>query len=127
MMGAGGRSESVDLATLDTLVGPMVRQAGEIALRSFRTSVPAEDKGGPAGFDPVTEADRATEAYLRRELSRLFPDAQIVGEEGGITGSATDVRWVIDPIDGTKAYVTGVPLWGVLLGLVLDDRPVAGW
>jgi histidinol phosphatase-like enzyme (inositol monophosphatase family) len=75
----------------------------------------------------VTEADRMTESFLRTQLSVLFPAVQIVGEEGGTTGPAGRARWVIDPIDGTRAYVSGMPLWGVLLGLIVDGRPVAGW
>jgi histidinol phosphatase-like enzyme (inositol monophosphatase family) len=113
---------------LDDTIGPLVRRAGEIALREFRSAPAVEDKGGgAAGFDPVTEADRMTERYLRRELSARYPVARIVGEEGGTTGPAGPVQWIIDPIDGTRAYITGVPMWGVLLGLVIDGRPVAGW
>jgi histidinol phosphatase-like enzyme (inositol monophosphatase family) len=122
-----GGVQPVGLGDLDVLISPLVRQAGAIALRQFRSSVVPEDKGGESGFDPVTEADRLTEGYLRHELSTLFPDVQIVGEEGGTTGAAGPMRWVIDPIDGTRAYVSGMPLWGVLLGLVVDGRPVAGW
>src|SRR5579862_4836100 len=114
----------VDLAQLDGMIGPLIDQAGEIALQAFRSSAVADDKGGPAGYDPVTASDRATENFLRRELSGLFPDAQIVGEEGGTTGPAARVTWTIDPIDGTKAYVSGMPLWGVLLGLLVDRHPV---
>jgi histidinol phosphatase-like enzyme (inositol monophosphatase family) len=128
MTNTTGARGSIELAGLDDTVGPLVRRAGEIAMREFRASPAVEDKGGGAGgFDPVTEADRMTERYLRRALSALFPVAQIVGEEGGTTGAAGPVQWVIDPIDGTRAYITGVPLWGVLLGLVIDGRPVAGW
>jgi histidinol phosphatase-like enzyme (inositol monophosphatase family) len=126
-MTSGEGSGPVDLGRVESLVTPLMHKAGQIALRSFRTALVAEDKGGAAGYDPVTAADRMTEAYLRRELSALFPGVEIIGEEGGTTGSPGRLRWVIDPIDGTKAYVTGVPLWGVLLGLVVDGRPVAGW
>jgi histidinol phosphatase-like enzyme (inositol monophosphatase family) len=122
---------AVDLGQIDALVGPLVRHAGEIALRHFRVPIVVQDKGGQQGFDPVTEADRSTEAYLRAELAALFPEAEIVGEEGGTSGPASPAParlcWVIDPIDGTKAYVTGVPAWGVLVGLMIDGRPVAGW
>ncbi len=116
-----------DTSSVDAVVGPLVVEAGEIALRSFRTAVAATDKGGSQGYDPVTEADRATEAFLRAELTARFPDHRVVGEEQGVTGPGGGPCWLIDPIDGTKAYVTGVPAWGVLVGLVVDDRPVAGW
>jgi len=117
----------VDLERIDATVRPLVNAAGDIALRYFRAPLAVDDKGSPNGFDPVTEADRRTETYLRLELAALFPEAQIVGEEGGTTGPDGRLRWVIDPIDGTKAFVTGVPAWGVLVGLMVDGRPVAGW
>jgi myo-inositol-1(or 4)-monophosphatase len=119
--------EPIDIDKLDELVSPLMREAGRIAMRWFRTPVSVEDKGGTGPFDPVTEADRTTESYLRRELSRLFPDTEIVGEEAGATGPSGRVQWMIDPIDGTKAYLSGLPLWGVLLGLMIDGRPIAGW
>jgi myo-inositol-1(or 4)-monophosphatase len=124
-VGDGG--EPIDLARLDATVGPMIKEAGDIALRSFRSALVAEDKGGTRGYDPVTEADRRTESYLRRELAALFPQVEIVGEEGGTTGIAGPTRWVIDPIDGTKAYLSGLPLWGVLIGLEVRGQPLAGW
>lgn len=120
-------TEPVDLGNIDAVVRPLINAAGEIARRQFRTPLAAEDKGGPHRYDPVTAADRATERYLRDRLSACFPGHQIIGEEDGITGSAGRVCWVIDPIDGTKAYVSGVPSWAVLLGLVIDGMPVAGW
>jgi myo-inositol-1(or 4)-monophosphatase len=118
---------AVDLDRLDAVIGPLIKQAGEIALQDFRSSTVPEDKGGSAGYDPVTASDRMTEMFLRRELSVLFPGTQIIGEEGGTTGPAGRARWTIDPIDGTRAYVSGMPLWGVLLGLIVDGRPEAGW
>jgi myo-inositol-1(or 4)-monophosphatase len=123
-----GPAGSIELTRLDDTISPVVRRAGEIAVRQFRASPVVDDKGaGRGGFDPVTEADRMTERFLRQELSALYPGARIIGEEGGTTGPDGPVRWVIDPIDGTKAYITGVPMWGVLLGLVVDGRAVAGW
>lgn len=123
-----GRAGSIELTGLDETIGPLVRRAGEIAVRQFRASPVVDDKGSGRGdFDPVTDADRTTERFLRQELSARYPGARIVGEEGGVTGPDGPVRWVIDPIDGTRAYITGVPMWGVLLGLVVDGRAAAGW
>jgi len=119
--------EPIDLDTLDDVVSPLMLEAGHLALRWFRAPVPVENKAGPTGFDPVTEADRVIESYLRGELTRLFPHTEIVGEEAGATGPSGRVTWMIDPIDGTKAYLTGLPLWGILLGLMVDGRPLAGW
>ncbi len=78
------------------------------------------------GFDPVTEADRAVERRIRDGLAELFPDHAITGEEYGESGSGRH-RWFIDPVDGTRAFVTGQPMWGTLVGLSIDGRPAAGW
>jgi myo-inositol-1(or 4)-monophosphatase len=117
----------IDLGRLDAIIGPLVLEAGQISLERFRSTLVAEDKGGPGAYDPVTEADRLTESFLRGNLTALFPEARIIGEEGGTTGPPGRAIWTIDPIDGTKAYVSGMPLWGLLLGLIVDGRPVAGW
>lgn len=100
--------------------------AGNIALRYFRQPLEVDNKLGQGGFDPVTSADRAVEAFLREELGRRFPDFGIIGEEQGVTLGSSDVNWVIDPIDGTKAFISGFPTWGILLGLQQGDRALAG-
>ncbi|MFC9970165.1 inositol monophosphatase family protein [Spirillospora sp. NPDC127200] len=109
----------------------LMSEAGELALRWFRRDPAALgelDKGRPGAYDPVTEADKAVEGFLRAELTRLFPGDRVIGEEAGTSGGGTSGRtWLIDPIDGTKAFVSGVPMWGVLLGLAVGDEPVAGW
>ena len=117
----------VALDTLDDTVAAMLDEAGEIALRWFRSDLVAEDKGGNRGYDPVTIADRDIERVLRHRISTTFPDHEVVGEEAGTSGPSGRYRWLIDPIDGTKAFVTGSPLWGTLLGLLDNGRPVAGW
>lgn len=94
-------------------------QAGELA---------TADKGGAAGFDPVTVADRRIEAVLRVAIAERWPWDMIVGEEDGVSGAVGAARrWYIDPIDGTKAFVTGMAGWGTLLGVVDGGRAVAGW
>ncbi len=78
---------------------------------------------------PVTEADRAVEAALRSHLARERPDDGVLGEEAGETATgegATTRRWVIDPIDGTKSYVRGIPVWATLIALEVDTVPVVG-
>ncbi len=106
-------------------VTEVVRRAGDQSLRWYR-SLDRIDNKREVGFDPVTEADRAVEAEIRRELEARFPDHQILGEEFGISG-AGEQRWTIDPIDGTRAFITGQPMWGTLLGFQDQGRPVAGW
>ena len=105
----------------------MLVEAGEIALRWFRSDVEAEDKGGDRGYDPVTIADRDIEQLLRERITAAYPDHEVVGEEAGSSGPPGRYRWLLDPIDGTKAFVTGSPLWGTLVGLLDDGLPVAGW
>lgn len=102
-----------------------VAQAGLIARRYFRTSMEVENKTGLGLFDPVTIADREVELALRAALAQITPGLGIVGEEFGASGDARDY-WVIDPIDGTRAFMSGMPCWGILLGLVLDGRPAGG-
>ncbi len=110
-------------------VTDLVRRASDQSLRWYRQLDHVDNKraaDGRAGFDPVTEADRAVEAELRDALASRFPDHQIVGEEFGTSGDGP-VRWTIDPIDGTRAFIIGQPMWGTLLGLQIDEQPVAGW
>ncbi len=131
----------LDLEPFLRPVTELVRSAGDSALdwyRRFDRSGPdggvenkaAGDSG--TGFDPVTEADRAVETRLRAGLSEIFPDHAIFGEEFGLTEPDGDdgtprYRWTIDPIDGTRAFITGQPMWGTLVGLQDGDRPIAGW
>lgn len=100
--------------------------AGEIARRYFRQPLAVDNKLGDGRFDPVTRADREVEAYLRGELGRRCPDFGIVGEEEGTTQGPSEINWVIDPIDGTKAFISGFPTWGILVGLQQDERVLAG-
>lgn len=121
-------TSEVDRARLERAASAMLADAGPIALRYFRTAIAADDKGGVHGFDPVTEADRGVEDLLRARLHDEFGDGhEVLGEERGLSGRPGRYRWLIDPIDGTKAFVTGSPLWGILLGLLDDGEPVAGW
>lgn len=102
-----------------------VRDAGSIALAHFRTEMTVENKLAGVAYDPVTAADRGVEDHVRAALTARFPDHQVIGEEGGTTG-AGPVSWIIDPIDGTRAFISGMPTWGTLLGLIVDGQPVAG-
>lgn len=91
----------------------------------FRANVTVENKGEDR-FDPVTVADRAAEQAIRAILNERFPDHGVVGEEFGIERGEATFVWVIDPIDGTRAFVQGLPVWGTLVGLLRDGQPVAG-
>jgi len=115
-----------DLAALLEFAVEVAEAAGPIALRYFRAPLDVQNKLHGGGFDPVTLADREVEAFLRGEIQRRFPDHGIIGEELGTTHGRSVWRWIIDPIDGTRAFISGSTAWGTLLGLMHGDRPVAG-
>jgi histidinol-phosphatase len=99
-------------------------QAGKITLRYFQSDLAVERK---ADASPVTVADRKAEACLRAAITARYPDHAILGEEEGLSGGAgATYRWILDPIDGTKTFVRGVPLYGVMVGLLREGQPVAG-
>ena len=97
-------------------------EAGQITLKYFRQDVTVELKSDDS---PVTIADREAERYLRETIAKKFPNHGILGEEEGTTGDQSE-RWVIDPIDGTKSFICGVPLYGVLLSYERDGEPMVG-
>jgi histidinol phosphatase-like enzyme (inositol monophosphatase family) len=99
------------------------RQAGEKALRYFQKQLEVERKPDSS---PVTIADREVELSMRRAIEAKFPEHEIVGEEFGGTRTGAAYRWLLDPIDGTQAFIRGVPLWGVLIGLEYQGQPVVG-
>ncbi len=101
-------------------------RAGRETLPYFRTqSTSVENKLADGRFDPVTEADRAAEQVLREEIRRRYPSHGICGEEFGVE-AGNGLTWVIDPIDGTRAFMSGMVHWGLLLGLFDGQRPVVG-
>ncbi|SRR5258708_16878386 len=95
-------------------------RAGRLTLGYFNTGIRPEFKEDDT---PVTAADRASEELIRREIERLYPSHAIVGEEyGEKAGEGNPVRWIIDPIDGTKSFIRGVPLYSVLIGLEIEGK-----
>ncbi len=104
----------------------IAQAAGDIALKYFRQTVTIENKLADGHFDPVTQADKEVEIFIRAELDQAYPDDGILGEEQAEKMGNNDYRWVIDPIDGTRAFMTGIPLWGILMGLQKNGRAVAG-
>lgn len=106
-------------------IAPILQQAGQATLRHFRSSLSIENKAGPAAFDPVTQADKLAETIIRAGLAEKFPDHAVLGEEfGGEIGDGW--TWIIDPIDGTRSFMSGMLHWGVLLGLYEDGAPRFG-
>lgn len=104
-------------------VAELARVAGDHALQFYGKRIDIE---GKADGSPVTIADRSTEALAREWIESRFPDDGILGEESGIVRDDAWRRWVIDPVDATKSFVRGVPLWGTLVALVEHDVAIAG-
>lgn len=100
--------------------------AGGVIRPYFRRPLAVSNKGGGDLFDPVTEADRAAEAAIRDLIRSAFPEDGILGEELGEIAGKSRFRWVIDPIDGTRAFIAGLPLWGTLIALEEEGSPVLG-
>ncbi|WP_116654836.1 histidinol-phosphatase [Pelagibacterium sediminicola] len=99
--------------------------ARPLTLGHFRTQLAVDNKLA-SGFDPVTAADREAETAIRAVIGDRFPDHQIVGEEWDMKATGSPLTWIIDPIDGTRAFISGVPVWGTLIGLTRNGRAVAG-
>ncbi|MCV2865220.1 histidinol-phosphatase [Defluviimonas sp. WL0075] len=95
-------------------------------LAHFRSAALSVESKGASGFDPVTEADRAAELAMRALLAELRPDDAIFGEEFGRRDGTSGLTWVLDPIDGTRAYMSGTPTWGVLIAVSDPSGPVLG-
>ncbi len=113
---------AVDFAAF---VDELARASGDAILPFFRTALGIENKT-VGGFDPVTAADRAGEAAMRALIQQTFPAHGIVGEEYGNEREDAEYVWTLDPIDGTKSFISGMPLWGTLIGLSHRSRPVFG-
>jgi myo-inositol-1(or 4)-monophosphatase len=99
--------------------------AGAVILPHFRTGGAVDHKGGDL-FDPVTAADRDAESAIRSKIAAAYPTHGVLGEEFESLNPDAEYCWVIDPIDGTRAFILGLPLWGTLIGLTRDGAPLLG-
>jgi histidinol phosphatase-like enzyme (inositol monophosphatase family) len=102
----------------------IARAAGAETLRWFRRSSLTVDR--KTDGSPVTAADRAAETLLRERIATAFPDDSVLGEEFGETVGSSPYRWVLDPIDGTKSFITGVPLYTTLVAVMEGEQPLLG-
>lgn len=117
MLGAAERNRLLDAAVA------AIDVAGQVIRPFFRSGLGADLKGDQS---PVTVADRNAELAMRTLLSDRIPEAGILGEEFGLDHPKSRLRWVLDPIDGTRAFITGRPSFGILVGLLMDGVPVLG-
>ena len=104
----------------------LARVSGEAALPFFRNCQDVEDKPGKTGFDPVTRADREAEKVMRDMISQVYPGHNIKGEEFGFEDKNSDFTWILDPIDGTRSFIIGMPVWGTVIGLLWRGQAIAG-
>lgn len=109
----------LNLQELEDLALEVLDAAAAVTVPLFRQQIAVHNKGGANAFDPVTPADRWAERAMRERLAARVPDHGIDGEEGGLAEARrSDVLyWVIDPIDGTRSYIAGIPIWGTLVAL----------
>lgn len=112
-----------DLDELHHSAIKIARMGGAHTLNYFKKSFDIERKSDDS---PVTVADREAESLMRETIAKKFPDHGIVGEEFGTVRENCPVQWILDPIDGTKSFIHGVPLYTTLIGVLVDDDPVVG-
>lgn len=117
--------EQPDFQAYMALAHALADIAGAVILPHFRTGLAVDHKGGVA-FDPVTAADRDAETAIRQAIAAAYPSHGIVGEEFGDSHGSSKYCWIIDPIDGTRAFISGATTWGTLIGLDAGDGPVLG-
>lgn len=114
------------LIDFSAFIEKLASASGDTILPFFRTSLGIENKNRGRNFDPVTEADRAAEAAMRKLISTQFPKHGIIGEEFGEEKPDAEYVWVLDPIDGTKSFIAGYPVWGTLIALMHHGSPAYG-
>lgn len=115
-----------DAAEILAVAHALADTARTATLRHFRADGLRADSKTAQGFDPVTVADRAAEAAMCEILARLRPDDAVLGEEFGLRPGTSGLTWVLDPIDGTRGYLSGTPTWGVLIALSNQHGPIFG-
>lgn len=118
-------TQDLDAGVIWNLADALADAARVETLRHFRHPALLADSKA-AKYDPVTEADRAAEAAMRDLIRHHRPDDAILGEELGRVAGSSGLTWVLDPIDGTRGFVSGTPTWGVLIALSDGDRPILG-
>ena len=114
------------LAALDAFLVTLNQASAEVILPLFRADHGLENKAGAGAYDPVTLADKNAEQAIRKQIAEHFPDHGVIGEEYGDDRPDAEFVWVLDPIDGTRAFVAGLPVWTTLIGLRFQGEPVLG-
>lgn len=116
-------TEDIDIDNYKYFANNIADKSRQVVMPYFRTHLHVENK---TDSSPVTEADKKTESLLRDAIKRTFPQDGILGEEQGYDEGSSDFTWVIDPIDGTKSFISGMPLFGLLIALLHKGQPILG-
>jgi histidinol phosphatase-like enzyme (inositol monophosphatase family) len=114
------------LTSLDAFLVSLNQASAEVILPLFRADHGMENKAGAGDYDPVTLADKGAEQAIRKQIAEHFPDHGVIGEEYGEDRPGAEFVWVLDPIDGTRAFVAGLPVWTTLIALRYQGQPVLG-
>jgi fructose-1,6-bisphosphatase/inositol monophosphatase family enzyme len=115
------------LAELEAFLLELNGAAAAVTLPLFRAEHGLENKAaGKGAFDPVTAADRGAEQQIRKMIAERYPDHGVIGEEYGEDRPDAEFVWVLDPVDGTRCFVSGLPLWATLIGLRYQGEPLLG-
>ncbi|MGQ0486460.1 MAG: histidinol-phosphatase [Hyphomicrobiales bacterium] len=118
-------AKTPDWTELTRFALTLAEASARAILPYFRRNTPVEVKDGPI-WDPVTEGDRAGERAIRALIEGRYPDHGILGEEYGPKAGRSGFTWILDPIDGTRSFVCGMPTWATLIGLSFEEKPVLG-
>jgi myo-inositol-1(or 4)-monophosphatase len=115
----------IEIKELTQFALKLADASAKIILPQFRKNITIDVKAA-AEWDPVTEADRSAERKIRELIEAAYPSHGIIGEEYGIKTGSSPYSWVLDPIDGTRSFVIGMPTWATLIGLYRDEKPLLG-
>ena len=120
------RLSDARLGELQSFILELNDAAAAVSLPLFRTDCGMENKHAVGDYDPVTEADKGAERAIRALIAQRYPDHGVLGEEYGADRDDAEFVWVLDPVDGTRAFVAGLPLWCTLIGLRHHGEPILG-
>lgn len=118
--------DDIDLNRLADFAQALADASGAAIRPYFRSTAGVDNKAVGGGFDPVTEADRAAETAIRELILQTHPSHGVIGEEFEDRPARSACNWVVDPIDGTRAFIMGLPMWGTLIGLTVGGVPILG-
>ena len=118
--------KSSDYKAYSKFIESLAKKLTKFYYSKLNKSFKVSNKLKGRGYDPVTNADKAFEKFIRKEIKKKFPNHQVIGEEFGHQKSRSDFTWVLDPIDGTRSFVIGNPSWSNLVSLNYKDEPIIG-